>query len=61
VTDRERAWMRVGLYALVYLAVLVVSGELHPSSKAFVFFAIVWSVQAAGEMWQAWRRTRSPR
>jgi hypothetical protein len=61
MTALERTSMRVGLSALVYLTVLAISGELHPSSKAFVFFAILWSVQAAGDVWRAWHRTRSPR
>ena len=61
MTALERTGMRVGLFALIYLAVLAITGELHPSSNAFVSFAILWSVQAAGDLWQARRRTRSPR
>jgi hypothetical protein len=52
----RKAWMRIGLFALGYVAVLAATGELHPSSNALRFFAILWSVQAAGELWQARRR-----
>jgi hypothetical protein len=54
-----RPWMQLGLSALGYVAVLAATGELHPSSNALRFFCILWSVQMAGEVWQAWRRTRN--
>ena len=41
--------------ALFYLVVLGVTGELHLSSRAFVFFSILWLVQATTALWQAWR------
>jgi hypothetical protein len=41
--------------ALIYLAVLGVTGELHPSSRAFAFFSLLWLVQATADLWQ-WRR-----
>ncbi len=59
MTASGKAWMHIGLAALVYLAILGATGELHRSSDAFVFFSALWSVQAAGELWRAWRRTRS--
>jgi hypothetical protein len=43
--------------ALLYLAVLGVTGELHLSSRAFVFFSILWLVQATAELWQWWRHS----
>ena len=51
--------MRIGLYACVYVAVLAVTGELHPSSNALRFFCILWLVQTAGELWHSRRRTQS--
>jgi hypothetical protein len=43
------------LSALIYLAVLGITGELHLSSRAFAFFATLWLVQATASLWQAWR------
>ena len=43
--------------ALIYLAVLGATGELHLSSRALVFFAMLWLVQATAELWQWWRRS----
>ena len=46
------------LSALIYLAVLGVTGELHLSSKALLFFAILWLVQATATLWHARRHPR---
>jgi hypothetical protein len=41
--------------ALIYLAVLGLTGELHLSSRAFAFFATLWLVQASASLWHVWR------
>jgi hypothetical protein len=55
VNARHKAGKFVVLSALVYLAVLGATGELHLSSRAFVFFAILWLAQATASLWRAWR------
>lgn len=47
------------LAALFYLTVFGGYGELHLSSTAFVFFSILWLVQAASALRQAWRHPQS--
>lgn len=59
MSAQRKAWMRVALYALFYVSVLAVTGELHTSSNALRFFGILWLVQAAGELWHGRRRTQS--
>jgi hypothetical protein len=53
------AWKKTAkplvLSALFYLVVLGVTGELHRSSRAFVFFSLLWLVQATASLWHAWR------
>jgi hypothetical protein len=56
---RNKAGKFVVLSALIYLAVLGVTGELHLSSRALRFFAILWLVQASHALWQAWRHPQS--
>ena len=53
------AWNKAGkelaFSALFYLVVLRVTGELHLSSKALQFFAMLWLVQAVAALWRAGR------
>ena len=58
---RQRTVMHLGVSAVIYVAVLAATGELHLSSNALRFFASLWSVQTAGELWQVWRRARDVR
>jgi hypothetical protein len=55
---REETWQFLVLSALIYLVVLGVTGELHASSRALVFFSALWLVQAGTTLWHAWRRAR---
>jgi hypothetical protein len=52
---RNKAAKFVVLSALIYLAVLGITGELHLSSRAFAFFAILWLVQATASVWHSRR------
>jgi hypothetical protein len=52
---RNKTGQFVVLSALIYLAVLGVTGELRLSSKAFAFCATLWLVQTAASLWHAWR------
>lgn len=55
----KKTGMGIVLSALIYLAVLGVSGEFHLSSRAFKFFAITWLVQSTIMLLQAWGHSRS--
>jgi hypothetical protein len=56
---RNKAGKFIVLSALIYLAVLGVTGELHLSSKAFAFFATLWLVQATASLWHARRHPQN--
>ena len=47
--------------ALIYVIILRVTGELHPSSNALHFFFYLWIVQSAMTLGQAWRQRRAAR
>ncbi len=53
-------WQKTGrdlvVSALFFVVILRVTGELHPSSPALEFFAILWVVQAVMALLQGWRR-----
>jgi hypothetical protein len=55
-------WRKTGTFlvvsALIYLAVLGVTGELRLSSRALAFFSILWVVQVMGALWQSWRHSQ---
>lgn len=53
---RIKAGRFVLLSALAYLALLAVTGELHRSSRALRFFALVWFAQAVLALWRAWHQ-----
>ena len=59
------AWKGSGMpilaSALIYLIILRVTGELHPSSNALHFFLYLWIVQSAMTLGQAWRQRRAAR
>ena len=44
--------------ALLLLVILRVTGELHLSSPALEFFAVLWVAQAVMALVQGWRRPR---
>ena len=43
---------------LLYLLVLLGTGELHRGSGAMLLFGTIWSLQAAVFVWRAVRRQR---
>ena len=53
------AWKKtrsaIVLTALLYLAFLGFAGELHFSSRGFVFFSVYWLLQSMVMLLQAWR------
>ena len=58
----KKATQRIGLSALAYSAVLMLTGEFHlPLGNAAILFLLLWSAGAAGELWVLWRRQQSPR
>lgn len=53
----SQSWKFVIASGAVYLAILFATGELRRSSKALVFFLIVWLIQSVAALWRA-RRER---
>lgn len=61
MTIPGRTFVRIGLYASFYLAVLAATNELRLSSSGLRFFSLLWLVQSAAELWQTRRSLQNAR